>query len=146
MLIVGKWLVCDDGITRPIVEAKVSVPDGPEHGGRFLVDSAADRTVFTAELLERLGAAGNHAAPGFGLAGIGGRSPFVLVQAVIEMTRDDGGPARFRGEFAAFTDPKATDLSILGRDVLDLLDVILSRRRGEVLLLAPNHRYQVLHA
>jgi hypothetical protein len=32
---------------------------------------------------------------------------------------------------------------ILGRDVLDNFDVILSRRRNEVLLLAPNHHYEV---
>ena len=39
--------------------------------------------------------------------------------------------------------PTATDLSILGRDVLNHFDVILSRRNNEVLLLAPNHRYRV---
>ena len=44
---------------------------------------------------------------------------------------------------AAFTDPAAADLSILGRDVLDHFDVIVSRRRNEVLLLATNHRYQI---
>ena len=36
-----------------------------------------------------------------------------------------------------------TDLSILGRDVLNHFDLILSRRRNEVLLLAPNHHYRV---
>jgi hypothetical protein len=77
------------------------------------------------------------------LQGIGGASPHVLVTTVLELTRDDGGPARVRGEFAAFTDPAATDLSILGRDVLDNFDVITSRRRNQVLLLAGNHQYQV---
>ena len=52
-------------------------------------------------------------------------------------------PAHIRGEFAAFTDPTVTDLSILGRDVLNHFDVILSRRRNEVLLFAPNHQYRV---
>ncbi len=47
------------------------------------------------------------------------------------------------GDFAAFTDPRATDLSILGRDVLGNFDAILSRRRDEVLLLASNHQYDV---
>jgi hypothetical protein len=40
-------------------------------------------------------------------------------------------------------EPESTDRSILGRDVLDNFDLILSRRREEVLLLALNHRYQV---
>jgi hypothetical protein len=48
-----------------------------------------------------------------------------------------------RGEFAAFTDPTATDLSILGRDVLENFDVITSRRSSAVLLLAGNHRYLI---
>ena len=51
-----------------------------------------------------------------------------------------------RGEFAAFTDPAATDLSILGRDILNHFDVILSRRRNEVLLLAANHQFRVEQA
>ena len=42
-----------------------------------------------------------------------------------------------------FTDSTATDRSILGRDVLNHFDVILSRRQNEVLLLAPNHSYRV---
>jgi hypothetical protein len=36
------------------------------------------------------------------------------------------------------------DYSILGRDVLDHFDVILSRPRSEVLLLSGNHQYQVI--
>ena len=61
----------------------------------------------------------------------------------MEFTRDDGGVAHVHGDFAAFTDPAAIDMSILGRDVLNIFDVILSRRRDEVLLLAPNHQYRV---
>jgi hypothetical protein len=67
-----------------------------------------------------------------------------MVSAVLELTRDDGGTIRVRGELAAFTDPTTTDLSILGRDVLDNFDVITSRRRNAVLLLAGNHRYEVV--
>ena len=56
---------------------------------------------------------------------------------------DDGGLARVRGEFAGFTDPTATDLSILGRDVLDHFDSIISRQRGTIWLLAPRHQYRI---
>lgn len=80
---------------------------------------------------------------GLGLHGIGGHAGFVVVQTIVELTRDDGVPAIVRGQFSAFTDPRASDLSILGRDVLDNFDVIISRRRNEGLLLAPNHHYQV---
>ena len=65
------------------------------------------------------------------------------MRTVVVLTCDGRSVAHMRGEFAAFTDPSATDLSILGRDVLNHFDVILSRRRNEVLLLAPNHQYRV---
>ena len=48
------------------------------------------------------------------------------------------------GQFAAFTYPNASDMSILGRDVLNVFDVIVSRRRNEVVLLAEHHRYQIV--
>jgi hypothetical protein len=50
---------------------------------------------------------------------------------------------RVLGEFAGFTDPSASDQSILGRDVLNNFDVIISKPREEVLLLSPRHRYDV---
>jgi hypothetical protein len=111
---------------------------------RFLVDTAADATVFAEDVLNRLQLP-THAPPsGLTYQGVGGPSAIVVVTTVLEFARDDGGMARVRGQFAAFTDPQATDMSILGRDVLDHFDVIISRRRMEVLLLAPTHHYAVL--
>ena len=43
-------------------------------------------------------------------------------------------------------DVDATDLSVLGRDVVDHFDVLLSRRRNEVVLLAQRHRSRVEQA
>ncbi len=143
MRVVGEWLMCDDAVTRPIVRARVIGAGERSHSDRLLVDSGADRTVFRAALVRRLRLPVAPPPPGLVLVGIGGASAFVSVTAVLEFNRDDGGLARVRGEFAAFMDPLATDLSVLGRDVLDNFDVILSRRRNEILLLAPNHEYHV---
>jgi len=143
MVIVGEWLVCDDGVPRPAVRAKVLGADGPFHVEFCLVDSCADRTVFSAALLAKLRFSTDQSSSGVSLMGIGGASASVLVTTVMEFTRDDGGPAHVRGEFAAFTDPTATDLSILGRDVLNIFDVLVSKRRNEVLLLAGPHQYRV---
>jgi hypothetical protein len=144
MEIAGEWLLCDDGVTRPIVRARALAADGSLVLDRFLVDSGADRTVLSAALRAKLQFSGNHSDPGFALQGISGNSPFVLINTLLEFTCTDGTSARVRGQLAAFTDPIATDMSILGRDVLDNFDVILSRRRNQILLLAPNHHYQVL--
>lgn len=143
MRIAGTWLLCDDGVPRPIVIAKALAADGSEHADRFLVDTGADRTVFSAALRVKLGLPGTNGAPGLSLQGIGGISAFVLVDCVLEFTRDDGKAARVRGQFAAFADPAASDLSILGRDVLSNFDLIVSRPRNDLLFLSGNHHYLI---
>lgn len=143
MRVVGKWMVCSDGITRPVLEASVLGSDGTPHGEHFLIDSGADRTVFSADLLGKLKFPSAAPPPGIALQGISGSTAFVMVTTTVEFTRDDGGPCRIQGDFAAFTDPTATDLSILGRDVLNHFDLILSRSRNEILLLAGNHQYHI---
>jgi hypothetical protein len=143
MGIVGRWQACEDGVTRPIIVAKVQATDGGFHEDEFLIDTGADRTVFSTYFLKELGFPTTPSTDEFVLEGIGGGSEFVVMRTVVELTDDRGGPARIRGEFAAFTDPSATDLSILGRDVLNCFDVIQSYPRKEVLLLTGGHRYRV---
>ena len=143
MRIAGNWHSCDDGVVRPMLVIDATSATGVTVEDRFLVDLGADRTVFSAALLAKLGG-GTAAAPsGISLEGIGGTQAFVQVQATINLRRSDGGMATIQGNFAAFTDPGATDFSILGRDVLDHFDVILSRRRDELFLLAPPSRYEI---
>jgi hypothetical protein len=144
MRIVGDWFLFDDGENRPILRAKLRTGRGTAVTEQFLVDTGADRTVFTAALLQQLALPVQPAPADERLLGIGGAAAYVMVDSIIELTRDDGGPAVVRGQFAAFTDPRATDLSVMGRDVLDNFDVIVSRPKSEILLLAPRHRYQVV--
>jgi hypothetical protein len=143
MRIVGKWYRCDDGIIRPIVETNVLSATGQLVYERFLVDTGSDCTVLSADLLQQLHLTGRAPHAGLSLKGISGAGNYVVVATVMEFLQADGGPARVRGDMAAFTDPTATDLSILGRDVLDHFDVLISRRRDEVLLLAGDHNYHV---
>lgn len=144
MQIVGEWLLCDDGASGPAILVQVAGDSGRTFSEHFLVDTMANNSVFSAFLLNRLNLATQPAPSGLSLQGISGASPFVVVATRLDLPRADGGPATIRGTFAAFTDPAATDLSILGRDVLDQFDVIVSRRRNQVLLLAGNHQYQLL--
>jgi hypothetical protein len=144
MRIVGEWKASDDGVTRLTIMAKVRCADGTLSADRFLVDSGADRTVFSTRLLEVLDFPLFADSGASILQGVGGIGESVVVNTVLILSRDEGGDVSMRGEFAAFTDPSATDMSILGRDVLNHFDLILSRRRNEVLLLAPNHEYRVV--
>jgi hypothetical protein len=144
MEILGEWQLCDDSVTRPLL--RVHVLDGRDiaHAEYFLVDNGSDRTLFAAGLMERLDLPLKQPEANVELLGVGGRSAFAVVTTAIEFERSDGGIARVRGDFGAFTDACALDLSVLGRDVLNHFDVILSRRRNEVLLLAPPHQYRVV--
>ena len=143
MQVLGKWFLCDDGVTRPSVEVHVFDVDNRSHHEIFLVDSLADRSVLTATLLSKLRLPTRSLGPGLALVGIGGQQAAVIVKTKQELVRDDGVPVAVSGDFTAFVDPAATDMSVLGRDVLNNFDLILSWRRKEVLLLAPNHQYSV---
>ena len=142
MVIRGSYISGADGVSRPILEVLVQKASGQFQAAPFLVDSGADHTVFCADLLAVLSLP-SQAPTGLTYQGIGGASPTVVLATVLQLVRSDGGLATIRGQFAAFTDPQASDLSILGRDVLDHFDLIQSRRRNEVLLLSPPHHYLV---
>jgi hypothetical protein len=144
MLIRGEWFVRDDMVPRPIIRARVGGANGVVSIARFLIDTGADCTVFSNSLLTDLGLPVRPPPPGHRLIGIGGAGAFALVSTTIELRHIDGGFARLHGEYAGFSDPAATDMSILGQDVLGIFDVILSMQRNEVLLLSELHQYRVV--
>jgi len=123
MRIPGEWRESDDGVARPAVRAHVAGSGAILASEYFLIDTGADRSTFSVALLDSLQLPSSPPPAGLSLVGIGGAGAYV---------------------YAAFTDPDATDMSILGRDVLDHFDVIISRPRNEVLLLSQNHQYRVV--
>jgi len=143
MRIEGEWLLCTDGITRPFVRVQVPDVNGSPVSDTFLVDTGADRTVFTAAFLQALQIPGTP-VQGPGLAGVGSHSGAVEFGTTLEFKRSDGASIRVHGLFAGFTAANALDMNVLGREVLDIFDVIVSRLRSEVLLLSGSHRYQVV--
>ena len=110
----------------------------------FLADSAADRTVFSAEVFRtlKLGSGG----PGDLLRGVGGTVLSVHITARIRLLRETGGAVFFPGEYVAFTDAAALDMSVLGRDITNLFALIIDRPSDTVCLLGPGHRYVIVEA
>ena len=48
MLLAGHWLLCDDGVLRPIFRGRMAALDGSLVSVEFLADVGADRTVLCA--------------------------------------------------------------------------------------------------
>lgn len=143
MRIGGQWWRCDDGIERPTIEALIIGQDGQSSPERFLIDTGADRTVVTKELTDRLELDTQIMADEYGLVGVSGKCPVVAISAALMFVDTGGRSVRVRGGFVAFVNDAISDVSILGRDVLDNFDLIVSRPRNEVLLLSGNHGYSV---
>src|ERR1700704_2086286 len=118
MLLPGHWLLCDDGVLRPIFRGKMVAFDGSLLVVEFLADTGADRTVLCAAVLERLGLPTVPASTQLG--GVGGATITVLVNTTLSLPRADGGFAVFHGQFAAFTEAEALDMSVLGREITTL--------------------------
>jgi hypothetical protein len=108
---------------------------------RFLLDSGADRTVVTAEVLNRLGLPTVDSTER--LAGVGGVAASVMVETQIRLTREGDGKVLFRGRFPGFLDVAALDMSVLGRDLTHHFAVIIDRPGNVVCLLAPAHSYTI---
>ena len=126
MRIDGQRLVCDDGVVRPVISGDIRIADGSWEQCEFLVDTGADRTVFSAATLAKLGL--QPLAMHEGLSGVGGMTAAVLVETQILVTREDAGNVVFRGQYSAVTELGALDISVLGRDITGLFAVIVDRQ------------------
>lgn len=142
MRINGKWKRCDDGVVRPVIYGELLSGNGFWEAVEFLLDTGADRTVFSAAILAKLGLSGIE--PEEDISGLGGITGSVVLETKLNLPRDDGAPVVFTSRFTAVTDPTALDLCVLGRDILDLFSVIVDRGGDIVCLLSQRHRYAII--
>jgi hypothetical protein len=141
MLLKGEWLLCGDGVMRPVLHGEAEARDGSWAEVNLLVDTGADRTVFSAAALLELGLEPLDVAEG--LTGVGGRVSSVVVETRIQFTREDGVPIILRGRYAGTTDPDTLDMSVLGRDIMNHFALIVDRPGDTVCLLGQAHRYVI---
>jgi hypothetical protein len=142
MLIRGRWLLCDDGVVRPVIESEVLAATGLWMPVELLVDVGADRTVFSAPVLASLALA--HAPASQQLGGVGGIASTVAIATDLRLPLENGRSIKFQGTFAGFTDVDALDMSVLGRDIMNLFAVIVDHAGGVVYLVGKGHRYLVV--
>jgi len=141
MRIDGRWLVCDDGVRRPVISGEIRAADGSWEKSEFLVDTGAARTVFSAATLARL--ALQPLVMPEGLSGVGGMAAAVSVETWVRLTREDAGKVMFRAQYAAVTALEALDISVLGRDITRLFAVIVDWPHDVVCLVGQRHRYTI---
>jgi predicted aspartyl protease len=141
MLITGEWFLFPDDIFRPVVRGEVLSSTGVWVPVPFLLDTGADRTVFSAAVLSELSLPVLNAEEP--ISGLGGVVDSVVLETKIQLLRETGMPVSFRGRFAAVTDLTTLDISVLGRDITDNLAVIVDRPQDVVFLLGQRHGYRV---
>ena len=141
MRLEGASKLCDDGVVRPVFRGEIQAASGEWVQVLFLADCGADRTGLGANVLQVLGLQPTqHAVP---LAGVGGHAASVILDTRIYIERDNGTRVAFKGQFAAFTDPAALDMSVLGRDITNLFALIIDRPQDQVCMLGKGHRYVI---
>jgi Aspartyl protease len=141
MRFTGRWELLGSR-HYPLVVANVQGIDGRWHADLFLIDTGADRTVFTWEFYQQLGLVPNAAPPTIPITGVGGSGmTYLLCHGWIGFPAASAPRFAIYEEFAVATNPDALELNLLGRDILDHFDLIVSRRRGEVLLLTDTSSY-----
>jgi predicted aspartyl protease len=142
MRINGMWMPCDDGVIRPGVAGRVAAGNEQWIEAEFLIDTGADRTVFSASILEQLALPRLPASEPIG--GLGGVTESVAVETRIQFPADPNAWVAFRGTFIAVIDPTVLDFSVLGRDILDLFALVVDRPGEVVCLLNQQHRYMIV--
>jgi predicted aspartyl protease len=107
----------------------------------MLVDTGADRTVLSADVMGMLKLqpieTGDH------LSGAGGSVESTVVVTEIRLTQDTGIKATFSGQYAGCKDVNDLDMSVLGRDILDLFALIVERKSDTICLLGHQHYYSI---
>lgn len=143
MLVIGEWLICEDGVIRPTLAGLVRTADGKMVEVPFLLDAGADRTVFSADFLDLLLPLQTSGADQIHLAGVGDRVSSVTVSTAIGFVRSDARIATVRGQFGVFTESESAELSVLGRDVTNNFGVIYNYPNRTIALLATPHFYEI---
>lgn len=67
-----------------------------------------------------------------------------LIDTTIRLQCYGGLEAAFSGRFGALTEIGALEMSVLGRDILDLFTLILDREHNVVMLINQRHHYIVV--
>lgn len=131
------------GILRPYISGFVYSSMGVWLEYAFLVDSGADVTFLHYGCLDELGIDTSNLEVYDDVGGVGGKDvPYIKFSSKLQFISGEDVKV-FEGDINIFLDPHATDVPLLGRDVLDHFAVLLDCNRSQVLLLDEMAKYRV---
>lgn len=137
----GEWMTCEDGVVRPILRAEVLTGSGVWRSFDLLIDTGADRTVICKSIMDDLQLPSVTSDNQIG--GLGGIAKAESVSTTIRLFREDGENALFRSVYIACIDHEALDMSVLGRDILDLFALVADRSANVLAILRGKHRCSI---
>ena len=141
MRINGSWVSNANGVLEPVLRVAVESAPGEWIEEAFLVDSGAEQTVLSPELIKSLDVPRRPSLNQ--LIGIGGVISCLTVTTRLRLQREDGLPAMINGPFDGIPEGREGELSILGRDVLGNFALILDRPGRVISLLHGQHWYAI---
>jgi len=141
MRVNGAWVFGDDNTPRPIISVGVSHGANSWRDVEFLLDTGADRTVLSANLLPLFDPRVIHRAGP--LSGLGGDTQSVEVDTRLRLHCDDAQWVELHGQYALVADLAALDICVLGRDITKLFSVIVDWPGDVVALLREPHEYKI---
>lgn len=132
------------GAYRPSLTAYALSTDGRWVKHSFLLDTGADVTFLPQRSIAMLGINTTAVTVKDDVGGIGGQGvPCFEHLTQIRLISPEGVRV-LEGTLDVFLDPHTTEVPLLGRDVLDAFTCIFDRAKGQVLLLDPPDRYELV--
>ena len=141
MRINGTWHTCDDAELRPVVLGAMIAADGRWLSVPFWWTPAQTGRYF---LQRHIGAWDSSAWTPLEIwaESVAWREPYALPRP-FALCAKTAATRRFAVTFPASVEPEVLDMSVLGRDIMDMFAVIVDRRSDVVALLGTGHRYRM---
>jgi len=134
----------NSGAHRPFLTAYILASGGRWIRYAFLLDTGADVTFLPYRAMRALEIDVSRVEVRDDVGGIGGYGiPYISYATEIRLVSPTGARV-FGGTVNVFLDLHATDVPLLGRDVLDNFVCIFDRAKSEILLLDTPDTYQVV--
>lgn len=131
------------GIFRPYISAELLSPSNEWMGIDLLIDTGADETFLDFSFIKKFKINIEEVKIKDDVGGIGGSGiPYFQLDSGLKLISSQGTKV-FSGKINIFLDPYASEVPLLGRDVLDSFVVIFDKKQNRILFLDEQEQYEL---